>query len=84
MTLPISVFINPLLCPPVCMLVDIGSQRKFEVVVDSLKGLLVAGSKHLVVVGDAECQHQNCSSCQAAEALIQVDALEFDLQKLKK
>ena len=66
------------------MLVEIGSQRKFEVVVDSLEGLFVAGSNRLVVVEDAGWQHQNCSSCQAAESLLRADALQLDLQKLKK
>ena len=60
---------------PVCILVEIGSQRKFELVVDS---------KRLVVVEYAGCQHQNCSSRQAAESSLQADSLQLDLQKLKK
>ena len=56
-----------ILSPPACTLEEDGSQQMFEVVVNSLQILLVAGSKRLVVVEDAECKHQNCSSCQAAE-----------------
>ena len=37
--------------PPACTLEEVGSQQMFEVVVDSLQVLLVAGSKRLVVVG---------------------------------
>ena len=53
--------------PPACTLEEVGSQQMFEVVVNSLQILLVAGSKRLVVVADVGFQHQHGSSCQAAE-----------------
>ena len=70
--------------PPACTLEEVGSQQMFEVVVDSLQVLLVAGSKRLVVVGDVGCQHQHCNTCQAAEPQLQADAHQLGLQKFKK